>query len=128
MAGLLHDAHEAYIGDIPSPAAASFGPDARRRINDAKRRLDSVIFSRFRIKIGPLSEEVIKRADMIVLATEKRDILQHPDIDWGPLPDPLPDQIAPLDPIYARGMFIDRFWELAKEMDGNVVPFVQVGP
>jgi 5'-deoxynucleotidase YfbR-like HD superfamily hydrolase len=66
--GLLHDASEAFIADMPRPVKATL-PQYR----DLERRVMLAICERFGL---PLTEPaIVKRADNQVLQTEARDLL-----------------------------------------------------
>lgn len=108
LEALLHDATEAYLGDVSSPLKAML-PDYQR----IEAQLDMVI----RLKFGLPAEMSpdVKHADLVMLATEKRDLLRSTD-HW-----PLLDGIEPMkSPIYAwhaqiaRTIFLTRFRELTK--------------
>lgn len=81
MLGLLHDAHEAYLGDIISPVrceiAAHATFDVVQRIAD---RLDSAILKAFRVwhaaSLGALAW--VRTADTAVFAAEWRDLMHGP--------------------------------------------------
>lgn len=105
---LMHDAAEAYCQDIPAPLKALL-PDYRR-IED---RVDGLIRAKF--DINQEQAAVVKHADLVMLATERRDL----DIDDGsvwPVLEGIPAtdafQITPLRPGQAFGLFINRFNEL----------------
>lgn len=105
---LMHDAAEAYCQDIPAPLKALL-PDYRR-VED---RVDGLIRAKF--DINPEQAAVVKYADLVMLATERRDL----DIDDGsvwPVLEGIPAtdafQITPLRPGQALGLFINRFNEL----------------
>jgi len=72
MAALMHDAHEAFTGDISSPAKWELGT-AWKNFEDthswAVRRAFG-LHERFR-----LYHEQVQRCDLIALATERRDLL-----------------------------------------------------
>lgn len=63
LAGLLHDAHEAYFVDIPSPIKTRI-PE----IKIVEERLDGVIFEKFNVK--NIDHAAIKKADREVLEWE----------------------------------------------------------
>jgi hypothetical protein len=55
----------------------------------------------------------VKEADLIVLATEKRDLLGPPPRLWRDLPPPLPKTLVPYSsPRWACRQFLMRFTEL----------------
>ena len=101
---LLHDAHEAYIGDLSSPLKNEIGRDTVRTIAWC---LDSVIHERFGLP-WPRSKRVeglVNRADLVMLATERRDLMpEGPPWDIE-LPTPLRRVIEPWHRDYARAMF-----------------------
>ena len=64
MAALLHDAHEAYIGDITKPMQALLGEDAAAQREKVCARLDQAIFARAGIFCPTEAEAaIIKQAD-----------------------------------------------------------------
>lgn len=74
LQALLHDAAEAYMGDIPSPLK-SLLPDYTRIEN----RLLSTIFTAFNLPISLHPE--VKIADEIALATEAHWLFAHPPLN-----------------------------------------------
>jgi hypothetical protein len=72
---LLHDAHEAFIGDITTPAfefirASGSGVAVANAVHNAKGRLDRAIGAAWSCVPQPMSLE-IRRADWIALQTER---------------------------------------------------------
>ena len=105
LAGLLHDASEAFLNDISSPLKQLL-PEYRA----IEKRVERVILNRFGIP-STLPPEV-KRADLILLATEKRDLMPgHIDDHWEIVGDvqPLPWRIQPMVPELAYRYFMDCF-------------------
>lgn len=104
---LLHDATEAFCKDIPAPLKELL-PDYKR-VED---RLDKVI----RLKYGlPLTTSPeIKQADLIMLATERRDFDLYDGTVWPALIgiEPMVETICPLNPVQARALFLNRWEEL----------------
>ncbi|MEN3753847.1 HD family hydrolase [Mangrovibacter sp. SLW1] len=105
---LMHDAAEAYCCDIPAPLKALL-PDYR----EIERYVDSVI----REKYGLPAEhsQVVKYADLIMLATERRDLDIDDGTRWPYLDGISPTEhftITPLSPSQASTLFINRFNEL----------------
>lgn len=75
LAALLHDATEAYIGDITRPFKALL-PDARQ----IEQYIWHAICARFRL--DPELPACVQDADMIALATEKRDLMPSDGTLW----------------------------------------------
>jgi len=106
FAGLMHDAAEAFLGDVSRPLKGLL-PEYKAIEN----RVEWSIFDRFGV-VGAWSLEV-KEADNIMLATEQKRLL-HNDDDWEVLRGVrIADvQIECLDPERARSAFLSRFLEL----------------
>lgn len=89
---LLHDAHEAYLGDIIKPLrealAELVGTDA---LGEIKKRFDAAIFAAFDLSwpLAPRRAEILHRLDMQALSCERRDLLTIGGREWdAPLPIP----------------------------------------
>lgn len=105
LAGLLHDAAEAYVSDIPRPVKAQLPAFA-----EAEDRLLEVIFRHFGLA-WPVADEVWA-ADVTLLVTEGRDLMCAPPEPWGIEGTPLAERIVPLSPAEAERAFLARFREL----------------
>jgi len=110
LAGLLHDASEAYLVDIPAPLKTSGLFDEYLKIEET---LQAVINQKFGVPIK-LSDK-IRQADLIMLATERRDFMS-PIVEeiWINLPQPQKTGIYPWEPLQAERAFHNRFRELTK--------------
>ncbi len=106
LAALLHDAAEAYLGDMVKPLKALF-PEFSRM----EQAVMSVIGQRF--GTTGFDTPAIKRADLIALATEKRDLMPNSCEPWPTLSGiaPVPARIQPLAPHKAKAAFLERFEE-----------------
>lgn len=104
--GLLHDAAEAYLVDLPRPIKrfSALG-DIYRPIEDA---LMECIAKRF--DMGPMPES-IKIADDRCLMTEKRDIMPGSEKPWRETADPYPERIISMTPSRAEYEFLAR-WDV----------------
>lgn len=104
LEALMHDAAEAYCNDISAPLKGLL-PDYRA----IEHSVDSVIRQKFRLP-SEMSNSV-KRADLIMLATERRDFDMDDGTPW-PVLDGIPCAdiiIAPLTPRQSRVRFLQRF-------------------
>jgi uncharacterized protein len=105
--GLLHDASEAYCQDIASPIKKTTEFSQYRKIEE---RLRLAVCKRFNL---PETEPAdVKKADLLLLATEARDLMSPLHSDWVLKYRPLPFKIEPLLPADAKKLFMDRFNEL----------------
>ncbi|MGI9210923.1 MAG: metal-dependent phosphohydrolase [Methylococcaceae bacterium] len=108
FAALLHDAAEAYLGDMVKPLKRLLPQFA-----EIEHSVSAIITEAFKI---PASDHAaIKQADLIALATEKRDLMPNSTEAWLDLLgfDPLPDRIIPLPPLEAKQAFLSAFHELS---------------
>lgn len=114
LAALLHDAHEAYLGDITRPARQAI--DSAGLVETA-RRLDAAIGEAFGIDPDRFHSPEVKRADNVLLATELRDLM-HSGIRLkngnDQLPEPLAERIVPHTPDVARQVFLLAWEKLRK--------------
>lgn len=109
--GLMHDAAEAYVVDLPRPIKSHADLARYRAIEDHVWRALCV---RFGLPLQ-LPEEV-KMADNIVLATEKRDIMTAPPREWLPLPEPRNDRIEYWPWENAKASFLEAFALLRRKL------------
>lgn len=77
LAALLHDAAEYATGDLVSPFKAML--PAMKQI---ERRIEDAIYAKFGVVINDYDKKIIKAADLVALATEKRDLMPHSVEAW----------------------------------------------
>ncbi len=107
--GLLHDAAEAYLGDLTRPLKRQ---DEAQWFNEAEDRLLEVIAQTFGLS-WPMPTRV-RAADDMLLVTEARDLMVEPPADWQMDATPLADRIEPLPPDAAEALFLKRYEALKK--------------
>lgn len=111
LAGLLHDASEAYIADIPMPVKRNL-PDYKA----IEANLLKVIAERFGLP-WPMPTEV-HVADATLLATEKIALMGPEPAPWHQMPDPVdPKLIQGWGPKEAEERFMDMFQALSNGND-----------
>ena len=102
--GLLHDAAEAFIGDITRPLKQIL-PEYKR----IEREVETAIFERFGISSMPAPE--VKSADLRVLAAEQQQIMPK-GTDWWVQSEkiiPAPVVVRHLPPDEAKQAFLARY-------------------
>lgn len=112
LEALLHDATEAYLGDLNYPTK-TLCPDYKR----VEFRLDLVIRRRF--GLCPIENLHVKEVDLRTAVTERRDLFLHPMevddpkyVDLIPYPEPTQEGWHQLD----RSVFLRAFKELYREV------------
>lgn len=121
LEGLLHDAAEAYLGDVASPLKALIRPSYKPLEDEVERHIA------LRYNLAWPMPPAIKRADLILLLTEYRDLMRRTQehlkerdcINWPHAIEPLPRRFFGLLPAiirwpawYARYRFVKRYKEL----------------
>ena len=106
LAGLLHDANEAYLPDLPRPVKELI-PDYKRVEN----LTEEAINKKYEIELSDEDKRQIKRADNVMLSTEGRDLMGD-TTGWGLTETPLYRPIRPLTIDGARWWFLDTFNKL----------------
>jgi 5'-deoxynucleotidase YfbR-like HD superfamily hydrolase len=118
MLGLAHDAHEAIIGDISTPLkqqirAAGAGHVLEKLEADA----DAIMFRLFGVAApaAGFETEAVKRADLVALATEYRDIMAKRH-DWNLLYAPHPAKLKAQSASCAAMLFMRRYRQLKRHL------------
>ena len=112
--GLLHDAAEAYVVDLPRPVKV-----ALPAYQAVEARVEGAILAHFGIEPNDADRELVKHADNVLLATERRDLMPATAGEWAGLPEPLAGRIIP----WPRSMNVDGFMRRARELSAAVRAF-----
>lgn len=100
--GLLHDAHEAFVGDFPTPLKNML-EDRGMGLWSVAMDIDHAIFLAADL-VYPMPEEIdeaVHYADVRALITERRDLMAEPPHAWGDWyesANPFPERIVRWSP------------------------------
>ncbi len=116
-AALCHDAAEAFLGDVSRPLKTLL-PDYKR----LEKSVEAEVFLRLGVAL-PLPESV-HVADLVMLATERRDLMPDDGVAWGVLQHvtPLQSPIEPWSSVEAESRFLRRWAELTGERISGLTP------
>jgi uncharacterized protein len=121
LEALLHDAHEAYIGDLPTPL--------KRLLGESWERIESRVRDVVRLRFGVprVQHELVTYADQLALLLEAREFYPR---DWAEFsatksaprlvrelasrtrPTQITAALPPMNPDAARAQFLARWHEL----------------
>ena len=114
LAGLLHDAAEAYLGDIVRPVKRQLPAFYHlERINQ------TAILEGLHVSLYVDDhKDRIREMDLVMLATERRDLMEESPHSWVNVEkvEPLPVPIKPLSPELAYSVFVTKFDLLVAEL------------
>lgn len=107
--GLLHDAAEAYLGDMIRPLKRT--PEMKP-FHDAEERVMAAVCQRFGLTAPEPGE--VKDIDLRICLTEGSEAMPRQPEPWN-IPGPAVDvEIAGWMPPFAKKAFLDRFYELTR--------------
>lgn len=113
LAGLFHDAHEAYLGDMSRPFKQMY-PEVHK-LQDT---IQNAIEKKYGI-VNPPPCVNVKWVDNVMLHTEMKQLMAFPPKPWAPLPAPLPDYPLPCwTPEEAKTKFLVMYAHLKQELVG----------
>ncbi|MES2342292.1 MAG: phosphohydrolase [Pseudomonadota bacterium] len=114
--GLLHDAAEAYLVDLPRPVKKALRASWLTLFDDMEATVMRAVCERFGLPL--VQPESVDRADDLLLATEARDLMAPLHPDWHHREENgypvLPDRIIPWSPGRAAWAFKTRFDQLTR--------------
>jgi hypothetical protein len=114
--GLHHDDTDAYLPDVPTPLKVLPEFEFFKKVES---HLQKLCYQRFDCIVNDYS--IVKRADIIALLTEKRDLMPQRNSDWNhkytetAIPEPY--YIEPWTPSFAKLMFQKRHFELRRKLN-----------
>ena len=112
LLGLLHDAHEAYTGDITRPLQSILPKSARAALQKTQERIQGAIYRALDVRPPDEKEAArLQAADDLALALEKRAFWPRDEKDWG-LPAPSDWEAARFVPRPSGHLYPELFWLL----------------
>lgn len=110
LEALLHDASEAYLGDVTRPLKQLL-PDYR----EIERRVEDAIRAAF--GLPSVQSEAVSHADRVMLATERRDLMPKDASEWPILHGitPLDNRIRAVNNNHAKSLFMHRLLEVFQQ-------------
>lgn len=113
--GLLHDATEAYLGDMVRPL---------KRSMPAYKTLEHVTEGVIGVALGlpvlsPERRAIVKHFDNVALMTERRDLINHCGHTWTEHAEPLKSPIVPMSQELAKAQFLTSYWFLRKQLESE---------
>lgn len=122
LSGLLHDATEAYLGDIPSPIK-QFLPDYKK----LEAAFETAIEDKFNLQLTEGGRALIKNADIDALFTEAHYLIQSQGRDWSYFQGPAKFEVrrdlrpACLPPAMAYQLFMGKYYDLQPEEAKRII-------
>lgn len=106
LIGLLHDAAEAYLGDVPSPLKKKL-----TQFSEFEHRMELAIGEAFGVDADLFKDRELKRADIQLLVDEKAALMVPEPEPW---PEGAPEvrdagRIEAWGPEEAKAQFLERF-------------------
>lgn len=110
LAGLLHDAAEAYLGDVPSPLKKQLS-----QFSEFEKQMEIAIGKKFDVESSLFKEQELKRADVQLLIDEKAVLMVDAPEPWPPGAPGIkdPSRIKCWGSEESKQRFLERFGELS---------------
>ncbi len=110
ITGLMHDAAEAYLGDVPTPLKKQLS-----QFSTFEHKMEKAIGERFDIDPGLFKSSELKRADIQLLIDEKAVLMVDAPELWPPNAPEMKNtkRIKSWGPEEAKEAFLKRFEELS---------------
>jgi hypothetical protein len=110
LVGLLHDAAEAYLGDVPSPLKGQLS-----QFKTFEKQMDKAVGEKFGIEYELFAGRELKKADVQLLIDEKAVVMVNVPEPWPSGAPEVKDtnRIKCWGPDEAKARFLERFGELS---------------
>ena len=113
LLGLMHDAPEAYLGDMTTPEKNL--PGMREIYDRYHDYFQDVIACKFHLQWTGLRADQVELADHMVCAAEMKEMM--PTDDWLNLEhSPIDGEIIPWSPETTKNLFLSKFYNLKEQL------------
>lgn len=112
--GLLHDASEAYLPDMPSPFKVLPELEGFRKLED---NIMAMVATKF--NLPPTMPDIVKECDKRIITNERTQLMDM-TLDWNTNPEALNDEdMCPygLNPIEAAEWFLEIYSQITDELN-----------
>lgn len=113
--GLHHDDTDAYLPDVPTPLKRLPEFEWFRKL---EHDMQELCYKRFNCVVDDY--KIIKKADVVMLFAEKRDLMPKVNSQWDPVfeetDSPYSYKIKPLPPEKAEYWYLERHYNLTKKL------------
>ncbi len=113
LKGLLHDAAEAFVSDIPTPVKSILSAACRAELKAVEARLLAALGKALAIDVSP--DPAVKHADLVALRHEAELLLPEPIAGFADLPGDPCEPITPWRAEVAERNFLHEFHRLVDE-------------
>jgi 5'-deoxynucleotidase YfbR-like HD superfamily hydrolase len=124
--GLMHDAAEAYVGDMIGPLKRLESLSGYKALENA---VHDAIATRLGLPIGFQEIPEVRNADLRALATECEDLCfsskEHENWLAKSLPEPFDDSIPAWSAAYSKTEFLKLYHRLWYELHPDVTPVIE---
>jgi 5'-deoxynucleotidase YfbR-like HD superfamily hydrolase len=112
LAGLLHDAAEAYVIDVPNPIKQN---EEMRWYRNNENKILKVIFEKYNVTNTKAIMDIVKEADVEALKREVSSLMpKHNGFDHLNMEPELYVKVVPESPYIAKKRFKERFYQVIK--------------
>jgi 5'-deoxynucleotidase YfbR-like HD superfamily hydrolase len=109
LAGLMHDASEAYVGDLTYPMQLALGPEGRAAVKAMHARVWNAIQTKLDLQFLDIGDGRVLEADQRILLDECDALLGGPVKPWDVKSEPLGVRIQGWDAATARREWVSRW-------------------
>jgi hypothetical protein len=121
MYGLVHDVAETVVNDVGWPVKSAMSNAMREEWKRIDTAAEIALFKVLQVPfpMPPKTYDIVKRADWVAVATEKRDLMFSSDREWDMVPEPPCHHLGvepTTDPQKDAADWLERYTDLAEAL------------